>query len=355
MGFIACSLLKAKCMKKNAIKGWLRWALIITGLGLASVVFLPIWRIELSAPQYPEGLALRIFAGKIGGNVDIINGLNHYIGMKTLHSSDFIEFTLLPYIISFFAAAFILIALLNKRKLVNVLFFAFVAFGIIAMVDFWRWEYNYGHNLNPDAAIIVPGMAYQPPLIGYKQLLNFGAYSIPDIGGWIFVAAGAVLLLAVVIQFRVARVQSQRNRVIRPAFVACIIAITFFSCAADKNPIIIGKDNCAFCKMTFTDARFGAEILTTKGKVYKFDDIHCLLSFIKAGIVPKDAIKETYVVDFLGKHDLMPLSTSFLLTSEVLHTPMNGNVAAFGNIDSLNACSKDCNGKQVAWNDLINK
>jgi len=53
------------------------------------------------------------------------------------------------------------------------LFTLFVLFGIIAMVDFWRWEYDYGHDLDPNAAIIVPGMAYQPPLIGFKQLLNF--------------------------------------------------------------------------------------------------------------------------------------------------------------------------------------
>lgn len=340
-------------MKKNAIKGWLRWALIITGLGLASVIFLPIWRIELSAPQYPEGLVLRIFAGKIGGNVDIINGLNHYIGMKTLHSSDFIEFTLLPYIISFFAAAFILVAVLNKRQLVNILFFGFVAFGVIAMVDFWRWEYNYGHNLNPDAAIIVPGMAYQPPLIGYKQLLNFGAYSVPDVGGWLFVAAGAILFLAVIVQYKAAKALRVTTAVLKPALLLCLVTATLYSCTPEKEPIILGKDNCSFCKMTFTDARFGAELLTTKGKVYKFDDTHCLLSFMKAGTVPKDAVKTIYVVDFLGKHDLMPVSTSFLLTSEVLHTPMNGNIAAFASIDSLNACLKDCNGKQVDWNGLI--
>ncbi len=354
-GFIACSLLKAKCMKKNAIKGWLRWALAITGVGLVSVIFLPIWRIELSAPQYPEGLVLLIFAGKIGGNVDIINGLNHYIGMKTLHSGDFIEFTLLPYIISFFAAAFILTALINKRRPVNILFIALVAFGIIALVDFWRWEYNYGHNLNPDAAIIVPGMAYQPPLIGYKQLLNFGAYSIPDIGGWLFVVAGAVSLIAVVVQFRAAKALRLTANVFKPALALCIITITFFSCTPEKEPIVLGKDNCSFCKMTFTDARFGGEILTTKGKVYKFDDTHCMLSFLKGGTVPKDAVEEIYVVEFLGKHELMPVSTSFLLTSEVLHTPMNGNIAAFANIDSLNACLKDCNGKQVNWATLINQ
>lgn len=75
--------------------------LLVMGL-LVSSIFVPMWRIELSAPQYPEGLVLQLHANKIGGDVDIINGLNHYIGMKTLHKEDFIEFTVLPYIIGFF-------------------------------------------------------------------------------------------------------------------------------------------------------------------------------------------------------------------------------------------------------------
>lgn len=75
-----------------------------------------------------------------------------------------------------------LAALIARKELLYTLLLFFILFGIIAMADFWHWEYNYGHDLNPDAAIKVPGMSYQPPLIGYKQLLNFGAYSIPDIG-----------------------------------------------------------------------------------------------------------------------------------------------------------------------------
>ena len=82
------------------------------------------------------------------------------------------------------------------------LFYSFVAFGVIAMVDFYRWNYNYGHDLDPNAPIQVPGMSYQPPIIGYKQLLNFGAYSIPDIGGWIFIGVGLMLLTAVILQFK---------------------------------------------------------------------------------------------------------------------------------------------------------
>lgn len=163
------------------------------GLTLVAVIFLPIWRIELDAAQYPEGLELQIFSYKLAGQVEIINGLNHYIGMKTLHQEDFIEFTILPYIIAVFAFLFLVVAVVNKRKWLYSLFFSFLLFGIVAMVDFYIWEYNYGHNLDPDAPIKVEGMSYQPPLIGYKQLLNFGAYSIPDIGGWIFILSGVIL------------------------------------------------------------------------------------------------------------------------------------------------------------------
>ena len=176
----------------------------ICGLLLIVVLFVPLWRIELSAPQYPEGLVMKMHPHKLAGNVDIINGLNHYIGMKTLHTDDFIEFTVLPYIISAFALLSILVAtvLHKSQKWLRVLLISFILFGIVAMVDFYRWEYNYGHNLDPNAAIIVPGMAYQPPLIGYKKLLNFGAYSIPDTGGWIFIGVGLLMVSAVIVEFK---------------------------------------------------------------------------------------------------------------------------------------------------------
>lgn len=175
---------------------------IISGLALIAVLFVPLWQIELEAPQYPEGLVLKMYPDKLGGNVEVINGLNHYIGMKTLHASNFIEFTVLPYIIMFFAASCFLVAIINRRKWLVALLFTFILFGIISMIDFYRWNYNYGHDLDPNAPIQVPGMSYQPPIIGYKQLLNFGAYSIPDIGGWIFIGVGLLLLIAVIFQFR---------------------------------------------------------------------------------------------------------------------------------------------------------
>jgi copper chaperone NosL len=74
-------------------------------------------------------------------------------------------------------------------------FISLCLFAIIGFTDFDIWEYNYGHNLNPHAAIKIEGMTYQPPLFGYKQLLNFTAGSLPDTGG-ILVGLGGVLAAA---------------------------------------------------------------------------------------------------------------------------------------------------------------
>lgn len=186
--------------KKQTLSRVSKIVLICIGICLVVSIFVPLWRIELSAPQYPEGLVLQIYSNKLGGQVEIINGLNHYIGMKTLHKEDFLEFTILPYIIGAFALFSVMVMLIGSKRFLYLLLFSFLLFGVIAMVDFYRWNYNYGHNLDPNAAIIVPGMAYQPPLIGFKQLLNFGAYSIPDWGGWLFVISGILMIFATLIE-----------------------------------------------------------------------------------------------------------------------------------------------------------
>jgi copper chaperone NosL len=332
-----------------------RLIIFICGILLIIVLFVPLWRIELNAPQYPEGLVLKMFPNKIAGDVDIINGLNHYIGMKTLHTKDFMEFTILPYIIVFFAIFCFLVVFLKKKKWLTILFTLFVLFGIIAMVDFWRWEYNYGHDLNSDAAIQIPGMAYQPPLIGYKKLLNFGAYSIPDIGGWIFVGVGLLLLTALIIQF-----MGRKNRIVPGInkIVAAISAVLIFgltSCNTGPQAIKFGVDACSFCKMSIADNRFGAEIVTKKGKVFKFDDMHCLLAFRKANTIDKNDIKEIYLLNFDEPHNFIEASKAFLWKSDELHSPMSGNIANFTAETKLKEVVQKFKGEEVTWAALLNE
>lgn len=333
---------------KTKIAVWMRAALFLCSASLVVVLFVPLWRIDLTAPQYPEGLYLEIHPAKLGGDVEVINGLNHYIGMKTLHAADFVEFTFLPYIIGFFALLYLLVALTGSRKFLFGLLALFILFGLFAMYDFWHWEYQYGHDLNPNAAIIVPGMAYQPPLIGFKQLLNFGAYSFPDTGGWIFVAVGAITLLLVLLTWK--RSSQYRSNKTKLPLILCMLA--FGSCKPTVTPIRVGTDACYFCKMTITDERFGAEILTKKGKTYLFDDIHCLQAYLKMNPVPEAEIAGIYLTDFLAPHNLLLLSASSLVKQESIRTPMNGNIVSFSQADSAAFYAQLWKGKTISWNNI---
>lgn len=333
---------------KNKLPKAVRIIVLFCGIALIAVLFVPMWKIELSAPQYPEGLVLKIYPHKLAGNVDIINGLNHYIGMKTLHTKDFIEFTSLPYIISFFALCCFAVVFLNRKKWLVTLCILFCLFGVVAMVDFWRWEYNYGHELNPQAAIQVPGMAYQPPLIGYKQLLNFGAYSIPDIGGFLFFGVGIILLLTVILQ--IIRSSKMKTHAKHMA-ISAILILFFSSCQSGPQPIKIGVDNCAFCKMTISDNRFGGEIISKKGKIFKFDDMHCLFSFDSADINNRND-QRIYLVDF-EKHNLIDADKAFLFKSEQLRTPMEGNIAAFSSRNDFQNALQKFKGVEVNWKELL--
>lgn len=189
-------------MNSKTLNKWSRIVLAILGISLVISIFVPMWSIYLQAPQYPEGLSMFLWSNKITGDYEIINGLNHYIGMKTIHEEDFWEFKILPYALGFFAVLCFITAFLNRKIALYMTTVLFLIFGVAFMVDFYMWEYNYGHHLDPHAAIVVPGMSYQPPLIGFKQLLNFGAYSYPNIGGGIMIGVAFILAILAFIEFR---------------------------------------------------------------------------------------------------------------------------------------------------------
>lgn len=177
-----------------------RVAIAISALLMVSGYFVPIWQILMWAPQYPEGLEMKIWIDNITGDVRIISALNHYIGMRHIEVSMFPEFKYMIYILGFIIAFGLAVVVINRRFMLVSFALIIVAAGVAALVDFYLWGYDYGHNLDPTAAIVVPGMAYQPPVIGTKQLLNFTAFSGPDIGGWIFLASGIIAIGALIFE-----------------------------------------------------------------------------------------------------------------------------------------------------------
>lgn len=185
-----------------------RIVILVLALSLVVLYFVPLWNIALDAPQYPEGLGMQIWLNKITGDLNTINGLNHYIGMKTIQPDSIEELKLMPYIIGIIIFSGILVFIFNKKFLLLSWITLIIITGTIGMYDFYTWEYDYGHNLDPTAAIKVPGMNYQPPLIGSKQLLNFNAQSMPDTGGYILFAVGVTAILVLIYEYKFNKTQN---------------------------------------------------------------------------------------------------------------------------------------------------
>ncbi len=174
-----------------------RFIVVLASALLAVVFFYPLWRIGLTAPQYPEGLFLQIWVNKVTGDVRNINVLNHYIGMAKVEPEKIPELRWFPYCFGGLTAFGILAAAINRRNMIRLWALAVLLFAVGGLYDFYRWEYRYGNELSDDAPMKLED-SYQPPLIGTKQILNITATSFPEIGGYAF-SLGALLALGVLL------------------------------------------------------------------------------------------------------------------------------------------------------------
>jgi copper chaperone NosL len=253
----------------------------------------------------------------------VINGLNHYIGMGTIHEDDFPEFKILPYAVIALSLLGLLAAWMDSKKWTLTYTAVFILFGLVAIADFWYWEYTYGHNLDPTAPIQVPGMSYQPPLIGYKQLLNFGAFAIPDIAGWIFFLSVGLAMLASFLFIY----QERHAKKMAGAVLVFPVLLFFASCSSGPREIQWKKDACEFCKMTLMDNRYGAQLVNRNGKAFVFDDIICLSGYLDAGNIPKEKVRCIYFVDFTTSA-LLPAGEALIVKSESFRSPMSSHLAS---------------------------
>ncbi|MEQ8551901.1 MAG: hypothetical protein RLQ12_09445 [Cyclobacteriaceae bacterium] len=202
-------------MKKASI------LMIIGSAMLLSLFIFPMWNIRLGAPQYPEPLGIDIYINGLRGesefDIQNIDGLNHYIGMKTLPKPEEMwEFSVFPIVILSMAILGILIGFLSiAGKLSShwfLLWFILMSIlGILGMYDFNQWLVAYGTDLEPNAImkLLNPDgspMKYNPPLMGHKKLLNFDAYSYPRLGG---------ILMGIGMMFTLTAYFIGRNKVIK--------------------------------------------------------------------------------------------------------------------------------------------
>lgn len=133
-----------------------------------------------------------------------------------------------------------------------------------------------------------------------------------------------------------------------------ILSFILSACTIETKPIDFGNDDCDYCKMTISDTRYGAELLTKKGRDYKFDDLHCMKGFLNDEIVAEDQVHSLWIVDFSNPEQLIKAETSFLLHNDELKSPMGSNIAAFGNEEDLNKYYSEYSGKILTWKEFFN-
>jgi copper chaperone NosL len=346
-----------------------RILILLASLALGLMYVLPVWKIDLEAPQYPEGLGMIIeintIVGKKPHDLNNINNLNHYIGMQRIEPESIPELKLMPIIVAVLIVTGLLVSLVGRRKLLYVWTAGFIAISLVGMADFWMWEYDYGHNLDEENAIIkIPGMSYQPPLIGSRQILNFTAHSWPGGGGAAAILAAITAVLVSGGEWRRRRSpsdpSSQREAAhggapnAPAAAVAALLVLGSGCTDPAPRPLIAGVDDCADCLMVVDGAGHGAELVTTTGKIYTFDSAECMVNhLLTSGSVDPDQVHSTWVVDFSSAEELVPAEEAFYLVSPTLGSPMGLGITAFLREQDRDGAVHSFGGEAADWDAVV--
>ena len=179
--------------------GWSRLVLLAMVLPLVLSFTQPLWRISMTAPQYPDGLYMEIYTHKIdGGNkgqhIKEINTLNHYIGMHKIDRAELSDLDWIPFGLGLLIILTLRCAAIgNVRSLVDLAVLAGYI-GMFAMGRFVYKMYVFGHNLDPDAPIKLE--PFTPAIFGTKKIANFSTQSYPQLGS-IFIGVFFAGLLGV--------------------------------------------------------------------------------------------------------------------------------------------------------------
>ena len=175
----------------------------------------PLWRITLEAPQYPTPLAMNIhindFSDVHPHDIKNINLMNHYVGMQYIPDA-IPEFKIFPAGILITSFIGLLIAWKGNYKWFLGWFILMILLSSAGMYDFYLWEHDYGHTLDPKAIMKFTNkdgtvMGFQPPLFGSRDILNFRAHSYLQFGA-LFLGLG---IAAGFLSYFVGRKQHKKN------------------------------------------------------------------------------------------------------------------------------------------------
>jgi copper chaperone NosL len=125
----------------------------------------------------------------------------------------------------------------------------------------------------------------------------------------------------------------------------------FWGCSKEPKAIRYNEDNCTRCKMTISDLRYGAEIVTTKGKNYKYDSIECMTADVLTDKASID-IQGIWVIDFNDPGNFIKARDAHYVHSDLLKSPMGLNFSAFSNMETARNVENVFPGEIIKWKDV---
>ncbi len=165
----------------------------LAALCLLTSIFLPMWSMKLLAPQYPKGLTVTAYADRLTGDVDEIDGLNHYIGMRPLHEAAQLEREIA-------VASIVSLALLCASAVVvhthwaALLALPALGFPFVFLADLAYWLRDSGQNLDPTAPLSSSVKPFVPPVLGEGLVGQFKTIAWVEAGFWLQVTASALIV-----------------------------------------------------------------------------------------------------------------------------------------------------------------
>lgn len=132
-----------------------------------------------------------------------------------------------------------------------------------------------------------------------------------------------------------------------------LFLILISSCTSGPEPLYYKKDSCAFCKMQLMDTKFGAELITEKGKIYKFDDTGCMLDFEQQNL-GMQKIAQELVIDYSQPGKLTNAVTAYHIKCGAAKSPMGSDIASFEKEENLNKYIQQLQGEKISWMEIKN-
>ena len=134
-----------------------------------------------------------------------------------------------------------------------------------------------------------------------------------------------------------------------------VLVATLLAACGEPGPVPLplGSVECTHCHMTLADARFGAELVTRRHKVFSFDDAGCLAAFVAGGTVAAGDIHSLWVSDYLQPDSLLAVGDAVFLRSPSFHTPMNSRIVAVRPGPAADSLAAVLGGERLGWADVL--